>query len=150
MSQPSHSGMQGWQAIIFSVTDSGQWMTLQAFTEQSLDFQQKIIDRSGLGDETYLPDGGPRGLPASPLASSAFTMARMLPLFVQWPALERAAGLGRVQNMLLSNPLDRAFAKTVLFFRGKQGPVRTLVCVLQETEVLCPTGRGAGGPVGGF
>ena len=31
----------------------------QAFTEKSLDFQQKIIDRSGLGDETYLPDGSP-------------------------------------------------------------------------------------------
>lgn len=74
MLQPSHSGMQGWQAKPFPVTDSGQWMTLQAFTEQSLDFQQKIIDRSGLGDETYLPDGGPRISPASPLASPAFTI----------------------------------------------------------------------------
>lgn len=36
----------------------------QAFTEKSLDFQQKIIDRSGLGDETYLPDGTSRALHA--------------------------------------------------------------------------------------
>jgi len=28
------------------------------FTEQSLDFQEKIMERSGLGDETYLPSGG--------------------------------------------------------------------------------------------
>ena len=37
---------------------------MQAFTEKSLDFQQKIIDRSGLGDETYLPDGTSRTLHA--------------------------------------------------------------------------------------
>lgn len=78
-------------------------MILQAFTELSLDFQQKIIDRSGLGDETYLPDGGPRASPASPLASSAFTMACMLHLLVQWSALERAAGLGRVQKMVVQS-----------------------------------------------
>jgi hypothetical protein len=30
----------------------------KAFTEKSLDFQRKIVERSGLGDETYLPDGG--------------------------------------------------------------------------------------------
>ena len=29
----------------------------QVFNEQSLEFQDKIIERSGLGDETYLPDG---------------------------------------------------------------------------------------------
>ena len=27
------------------------------FTEQSLEFQEKIMERSGLGDETYLPTG---------------------------------------------------------------------------------------------
>jgi hypothetical protein len=32
-------------------------LSLQAFTEKSMDFQTKIIERSGLGDETYLPDG---------------------------------------------------------------------------------------------
>ena len=32
-------------------------LLLQAFTEKSMDFQTKIIERSGLGDETYLPDG---------------------------------------------------------------------------------------------
>ena len=37
----------------------------QAFTEKSLDFQQKIIDRSGLGDETYLPDGASQALHAT-------------------------------------------------------------------------------------
>ena len=29
----------------------------QAFTDKSMDFQTKIIERSGLGDETYLPEG---------------------------------------------------------------------------------------------
>ncbi|KAK9811672.1 hypothetical protein WJX72_008053 [[Myrmecia] bisecta] len=28
----------------------------KAFTDQSLEFQEKIMERSGLGDETYLPD----------------------------------------------------------------------------------------------
>jgi hypothetical protein len=32
----------------------------KAFTEKSMDFQRKIIERSGLGDETYLPDGALR------------------------------------------------------------------------------------------
>lgn len=27
------------------------------FNEQSLQFQEKIMERSGLGDETYLPEG---------------------------------------------------------------------------------------------
>lgn len=27
------------------------------FNEQSLEFQEKIMQRSGLGDETYLPEG---------------------------------------------------------------------------------------------
>lgn len=30
---------------------------MQAFNEQSLAFQEKIMERSGLGDDTYLPDG---------------------------------------------------------------------------------------------
>ena len=30
---------------------------MQAFTEKSMEFQTKIIERSGLGNETYLPDG---------------------------------------------------------------------------------------------
>lgn len=30
---------------------------LQMFNEQSLEFQEKIMQRSGLGDETYLPEG---------------------------------------------------------------------------------------------
>ena len=30
---------------------------LQTFNEQSLSFQEKLIARSGLGQETYLPDG---------------------------------------------------------------------------------------------
>ena len=29
----------------------------QMFNEQSLEFQEKIMQRSGLGDETYLPEG---------------------------------------------------------------------------------------------
>jgi FAE1/Type III polyketide synthase-like protein len=29
----------------------------QAYTEQSLDFMEKVLQRSGLGPETYLPDG---------------------------------------------------------------------------------------------
>ena len=29
----------------------------KAFTEKSMEFQRKIIERSGLGDETYLPEG---------------------------------------------------------------------------------------------
>lgn len=32
-------------------------MQLQMFNEQSLEFQEKIMERSGLGDETYLPEG---------------------------------------------------------------------------------------------
>ena len=32
----------------------------KTFTEKSMDFQRKIIERSGLGDETYLPDGAPK------------------------------------------------------------------------------------------
>lgn len=27
----------------------------QAFTQESLDFQEKVLARSGLGEETYLP-----------------------------------------------------------------------------------------------
>ncbi len=30
---------------------------MQKFTEKSMEFQRKIIERSGLGDETYLPEG---------------------------------------------------------------------------------------------
>ena len=37
-------------------------MALQMFDERALDFQEKILDRSGLGDETYLPDGECRTL----------------------------------------------------------------------------------------
>ena len=32
-------------------------VALQMFDARALDFQEKILDRSGLGDETYLPDG---------------------------------------------------------------------------------------------
>ena len=32
-------------------------VSLQTFNEQSLSFQEKLIARSGLGQETYLPDG---------------------------------------------------------------------------------------------
>ena len=35
---------------------------MQAFTEKSMEFQTKIIERSGLGDETYLPNGMPAAL----------------------------------------------------------------------------------------
>lgn len=35
---------------------------MQAFTEKSMEFQTKIIERSGLGDETYLPDGMPAAM----------------------------------------------------------------------------------------
>ena len=41
----------------------------KAFTEKSMDFQRKIIERSGLGDETYLPEG--RGVLCNPLACLA-------------------------------------------------------------------------------
>lgn len=34
------------------------FVAMQKFTEKSMDFQNKIIERSGLGDETYLPNGG--------------------------------------------------------------------------------------------
>lgn len=41
--------------------DLGTWLrlpvVLQMFDERALDFQEKILDRSGLGDDTYLPDG---------------------------------------------------------------------------------------------
>lgn len=33
------------------------FLATQKFTEKSMDFQVKIIERSGLGDETYLPQG---------------------------------------------------------------------------------------------
>lgn len=123
-------------------------MTLQAFTELSLDFQQKIIDRSGLGDETYLPDGGPRASPASPFASSAFTMARMLHLLVQWSALTRAAGLGRVQKLLSSNPLDRAFAKAVLFLGETRSCENIRLCAARDRGVV-PRWLRCGWPGGG-
>ena len=43
---------------------------MQAFTEKSMDFQTKIIERSGLGDETYLPVGKPSEmLPPTPLSA---------------------------------------------------------------------------------
>lgn len=32
---------------------------MQMFNEQSLNFQEKIMERSGLGDDTYLPHGMP-------------------------------------------------------------------------------------------
>ena len=31
--------------------------TLQAFTEQSMEFQRKMVANGGLGQETYLPEG---------------------------------------------------------------------------------------------
>eukprot|EP00897_Mesotaenium_endlicherianum_P009615 jgi/Mesen1/8682/ME000510S08077 len=40
------------------------------FDERSLEFQRKIIERSGLGDETYLPEGV-RNIPANPSMASA-------------------------------------------------------------------------------
>ena len=43
---------------------------MQAFTEKSMEFQTKIIERSGLGDETYLPDGMPTALICTPLPYS--------------------------------------------------------------------------------
>ncbi len=43
---------------------------MQAFTEKSMEFQTKIIERSGLGDETYLPDGTPAALACTPLPCS--------------------------------------------------------------------------------
>lgn len=57
---------------------------MQKFTEKSMEFQRKIIERSGLGDETYLPEGEekPQGLspathldaPGSALHHSAVAM----------------------------------------------------------------------------
>ena len=31
--------------------------TLQAFTEESMEFQRKMVANGGLGQETYLPEG---------------------------------------------------------------------------------------------
>jgi 3-ketoacyl-CoA synthase len=39
---------------------------LQAFTPENQEFQSKILDRSGLGEETYLPPG----LACDPVANS--------------------------------------------------------------------------------
>jgi len=30
---------------------------VQVFSERAMDFQERIMDKSGLGDETYLPPG---------------------------------------------------------------------------------------------
>ena len=32
-------------------------LLLQKFNKESLEFQQKLLERSGLGNETYLPAG---------------------------------------------------------------------------------------------
>lgn len=32
-------------------------LTLQGFTPESITFQEKMVAKGGLGDETYLPDG---------------------------------------------------------------------------------------------
>lgn len=32
-------------------------MRMQAFNQQSLEFQEKLVARGGLGEETYLPPG---------------------------------------------------------------------------------------------
>ena len=34
-------------------------VAVQAFTEQSMAFQTKMVANGGLGQETYLPDGEP-------------------------------------------------------------------------------------------
>mmetsp|Transcript_18312 Transcript_18312/g.51269 ORF Transcript_18312/g.51269 Transcript_18312/m.51269 type:complete len:155 (-) Transcript_18312:1431-1895(-) len=47
------------------------------FTQQSLEFQNKIMSRSGLGDETYLPDGV-RVFPADKSMASARAEAEMV------------------------------------------------------------------------
>jgi hypothetical protein len=40
--------------------ENGCWV--QAFNEKSLEFQEKMVGRGGLGDETYLPDGAPQDM----------------------------------------------------------------------------------------
>ena len=32
-------------------------LTLQGFTPESITFQEKMVAKGGLGDETYLPEG---------------------------------------------------------------------------------------------
>ena len=49
----------------------------QTFTQQSLEFQNKIMTRSGLGNETYLPDGV-RTYPADKSMASARAEAEMV------------------------------------------------------------------------
>ena len=54
---------------------------VQAFNEQSLAFQEKIMERSGLGDDTYLPDGM-LVLDVIRQAACSFTHARKYPTII--------------------------------------------------------------------
>lgn len=49
-----HIGNPEYPELLLRRSISGD---LQAFNEKSIEFQEKMIYRGGLGDETYLPEG---------------------------------------------------------------------------------------------
>ena len=76
---------------------------MQAFTDKSMDFQTKIIERSGLGDETYLPEGKPSEmlLPTPNLGLQDESLCRRLKLSSILSSCSEAAVLmpGKARNV---------------------------------------------------
>ena len=49
--------LQGWRRSSGMTLKRVKLLTLQGFTPESITFQEKMVAKGGLGDETYLPDG---------------------------------------------------------------------------------------------
>mmetsp|Transcript_18315 Transcript_18315/g.51291 ORF Transcript_18315/g.51291 Transcript_18315/m.51291 type:complete len:449 (-) Transcript_18315:627-1973(-) len=91
------------------------------FTQQSLEFQNKIMSRSGLGDETYLPDGV-RVFPADKSMASARAEAEMVmfgvmdKLFAQTGLKPREVDI-LIVNCSLFNPTPSLSAMLVNHYK---------------------------------
>lgn len=65
--------------VVASNNEASSCLLLQRFTDEELDFQKKILYRSGLGDETYVPP-----CELLPACSDAFLQALAAQPVMQW------------------------------------------------------------------
>lgn len=99
-----------------------------AFDETSMDFQRKILERSGLGEETYLPEGV-RGLPPDPCMANARLEAEEVMFGALDDLLQRTKIKPKdidilVVNCSLFNPTPSLSAMVVNKY-GLRGNIRT-------------------------
>ncbi|EIE21149.1 hypothetical protein COCSUDRAFT_48294 [Coccomyxa subellipsoidea C-169] len=90
--------------------------TFLKFTEKSMEFQRKIIERSGLGDETYLPEAV-HSVPASISMKAARVEAEM----VMFESVREVDIL--IVNCSLFNPTPSLSAMIVNHFKMKSNVV---------------------------